>query len=49
MMQESKQWTIILAATSAFHIGYNLTIIAPALLIITKTLNLTDIVIIMIG
>ena len=49
MFRESKRWTIILASTSAFLVGYNLTIVAPALLILTKTFNLTDTQKIMIG
>ena len=49
MSQESKQWTILLASTSAFLVGYNLTIVAPALLILTKLFNLTSIEKIMIG
>ena len=49
MSQVSKQWTILLASTSAFLVGYNLTIVAPALLILAKVFNLTDIEKIMIG
>ncbi len=49
MVRESKRWTILLASTSAFLVGYNITIVAPALLILTKTFNLTDIEKIMIG
>ena len=49
MIQESKQWTMLLASMSAFLVGYNLTVIAPALLILTKTFNLDYTEKIMIG
>lgn len=49
MFQESKRWTILLASMSAFLVGYNLTIVAPALLILTKTFHLNNTDKIMIG